>query len=154
MEVKENYVALLLAGKSLINTRADMRLTVARDRGGLWIMEPFVVQIFEEAERYFRKNVIDQSTTKIDGKEIVSALLTNSYILSCFSILRNKCSEKISKELALNLLQDLLTLFVRARTFSYVKQKRDKFKLENKVKKMKSLRTSIKKASESLEMGH
>lgn len=117
-------------------------------------MEHFVVQIFEEAERYFRKNVIDQSTSKIDGKQIVSDLLKNCFILCCFSTLRNKCSVKITKELSLNLLQDLLTLFVRARTFSYVQQKRDKFKMDNKLKRMKSLKTSIKKLSSSLDMGH
>ena len=151
---KDSYIALLIAGKSENKSRPESRLTVAKDRGGLWIMETYVVQIFEEAERYFRKNVVDQLVKKIDGKEIVNSLLENCFILACFSTLRNKCTHKISKELSLNLLEDLLTLFIRARTFSYVKQKRDQFKLENKIKKMKSLRTSIKKASASLEMGH
>ena len=61
-------------------------------------------------------------------------------------------SEKMSKETALNLLEDLLTLCIR--TFSYFKQKQENVKLEAKKQKMNSLRKGIKKSSLSLCQGH
>jgi len=99
-------------------------------------------------------SVVDKSVTKIDGNGIVSDLMENWIILANMSSLRNKCTQNVEKELSLNLLRDLLLLYIRARTFSYVKLKCDNFKLENKKRKMNSLRTSIKKASSSLDMGH
>ena len=117
-------------------------------------MENFVVALFEEAERFFRLNVVNQSEKSIDGSSLVSDLMKNCVILSHFSSLRSCSQIQVEKEISLNLLQDLLQLFIRARTFSYVKQKCDLFKMESKKRKMRSLRTSIKKSSSSLEMGH
>ena len=62
--------------------------------------------------------------------------------------------EIVDKEIAKNLLESLITLYIRARTFKYVSLKKEVFKLESKKKKLKSLRTSIKKVSKDLESGH
>ena len=45
-------------------------------------------------------------------------------------------------------------LYIRVRIFSLVKDKRELHKIESKKKKMRSLRTEIKKASSSLDQGH
>ena len=75
-------------------------------------------------------------------------------ILSLFSALRNSASEETEKEISLNLLQSMITLYLRARTFKYVSLKKEAFKLESSKKKMKSLRTLIKQATNKLELGH
>ena len=59
--------------------------------------------------------------------------------------------EKVCKEVSLNLLEDLIMLYVRVRVFSQVKDKRELHKMEAKKKKLKSIRTEIKKSSKSLE---
>lgn len=153
-EIAEKYLSLLLAAKSTCNeSQPNEMLLNLRDRGGLWKMEPYAVGIFEQAEKLFRLKV-DQSAFKIDSKDIVSTLLKNCIVLANFSKIRNSCTQEIEKELSLNLLEDLLCLYIRARTFSHVKQKRDNYKLESKKQKMNSLRKSIKKSSSALEMGH
>ena len=67
--------------------------------------------------------------------------------------IRNQCSEKVSKEVALNLLDHLMTLYICVRTFSLVKEKNELHKIALKRKKKNSLRTQIKKASTSLDQG-
>ena len=157
-EIGEKYLSLLLAGKKTITANDTSlsyeKLVLTRDRGGLWVMENFVVSLFEEAERFFRVNVVNQSEKSIDCVLLVDGLMKNCVVLSHFSSLRSCSQIQVEKEISLNLLHDLLQLFIRARTFSYVKQKCDLFKMDNKKRKMRSLRTSIKKTSSSLDMGH
>ena len=92
--------------------------------------------------------------TKIDSSAMVSDLINNCGILSYFSKIRNKSVAKVPKEIALNLLEHILMLYIRACTFSFVKDKKELFKLEAKKKKMNSLIKSIKKTSKNLEQGH
>lgn len=154
--MKKKYLALLIAAKKTSDVpNSNEKLTEARHRGGLWTMSPCIVSIFEDVESYYREHVIlVNSTTRIDANHIIENLLKHPHILSLWSLLRNKCSLHVEKELSLNLLQDLLLLYVRARAFSHVKQMKDKFKLQSKKLKERSLRTEIKKASSSLDMGH
>ena len=55
--------------------------------------------------------------------------------------------------MALNFLESMLTLCLRARTFKYVSVQKEAFKLGTSRKKMKSSRASIKKATKKLEFG-
>ena len=57
-------------------------------------------------------------------------------------------------QVSLNLLEHVLTLFVKVRTFSYAKDIKEKHKVAKKQTKKRSLRTEIKQASSSLELGH
>ena len=92
--------------------------------------------------------------TIIDGSAMVSDLISNCGISSYFSKICNKSVEKVPKEIALNLLEHILMLYIRACTFSFVKDKKELFKLEAEKKKMNSLIKSIKKISKNLEQGH
>ena len=91
---------------------------------------------------------------QIDGKKMVSHLLENPSVLSNFNKVRNQSAEKVSKEIALNLLDHLITPYIRIRTFSLVKDKREMHKIASKRKKARSLRTEIKKSSSILDQGH
>ena len=48
-----------------------------------------------------------------------------------FTKIRNKSSEKASNEISLNLLEHLIMLCIRVRAFSFVKDKREKFRLSS-----------------------
>ena len=143
---------ILLAGKSEVPS-SDNMLTQAKDRGGLWRVTIQVFQIFRNVESYFRRSTVVISK-KIDSKKMVSDLLKNPSILCNYNVLRNQAAEKVSKEVAINLLEHLIMLYIRVRIFSLVKDKRELHKIESKKKKMRSLRTEIKKASSSMDQGH
>ena len=111
-------------------------------------------EIFFGVEKYFRAIVANQKR-KIDVKCMALRLMKYSSILSHYTTLTNLASEELDKEISLNLLESMITLYLRARTFKYVYHlKKEAFKIESAKKKMKSLRTSIKQATKKLELGH
>ena len=116
------------------------------DSGGLWKVSPEVVKIFRLAEVYFRSKT-SSSMVKIDAKIIVAKLMTDFGVLSNFSNLHSKAEEKVDKEIALNLLEQLLSLYIRVRGFSYAKDRLQQHKVAAHKTKSRSSRTEIKKAS-------
>ena len=147
-------LSILLAGKSTLEDSSEVNVLInAKDRGGLWKVIPQVVEIFATVEKHFREStkIIGRN---IDSKTMVSTLIKNSYILSNYTTIRDLSTEKVSKEVALNLLENIIMLYVRVRVFSLVKDNRELHKMEAKKKRLKSLRTEIKKASQSLAKGH
>ena len=61
---------------------------------------------------------------------------------------------KVSKENALNLLEELISLYLSIRSHSFAKDITQSHKKKKKRSKEWSLRTSIKTVSGSLEFGH
>ena len=148
-------LSILKAGKADVDDlNPDDRLINARNCGGLWNVTRNVFDIFIISESYFRAKTDKKVLKKIDSYEMVSDLASHSGILALFSKIRNSTAEKVPKEIALNLLERVLELYLRARTFSLVKDRKEIFKLEAKRRKTKSLLKSIKKCSSSLELGH
>ena len=80
--------------------------------------------------------------------------MKDSWVLANYSKIPSCCADEVKKEVALNLLEDLLMLYIRVRTFSFVKDKQQLHKIRAKKGKSKSLRTEIKKQSTSLDQGH
>ena len=56
----------------------------------------------------------------------------------------------MKKEIGLNLLEDMLTLYIRVRAHSYARDKQQLHKVSKNKTKNRSLRTEIKKQSSSL----
>ena len=106
---------ILLAGKSEAPS-SDNMLTQAKDRGGLWRVTIQVFQIFRNIESYFRRSTVVISK-KLTAKKLVSDLLKNPSILCNYNLLRNQAAEKVSKEVAINLLEHLIMLYIRVRIF-------------------------------------
>lgn len=147
---------LLIAGKKSVEDSSSDRDTIlirAKDRGGLWNVTPEVAGIFFHVETTFRQSTANVSK-QIDSKKMVSQLMENASVLCNFNKLCSQSVEKVDKEIAFNLLDHLITLYIRVRTFSLVKDKYEQHKISSKRKKTKSLRTEIKKSSSALDQGH
>ena len=100
-------------------------------------MNEDVVTIFSVAEAYFLSS-IKKLQNKILPKDIVNALMGNGKVVESFSKIRRSFTDSIKKKIAFNLLEDLLTLYILVRTFSYVKDKVQAFKIRySKIKKIK-----------------
>ena len=79
------------------------------DEGGLWKVDNNVTLIFKVAECHF-KTITSVPTTKTDCKSTVCTLMKNPIIHENMSKIRSKSTDTIiKKEIALNLLEDLLT---------------------------------------------
>ena len=81
------------------------------------------------------------SHNKIDSHALVKDLITNCGILSNFGKLKNESDEEVSEEISLNLLEHVMMLYIRAKTFSFVQNKQQLHKIESKQKKIRSLRS-------------
>lgn len=151
----QQCLSLLLAGKSTDENKelSEHKLVNAQNRGGLWKVTQDVISIFAAAESHF-VTATKRAYNKIDCHLIVSALMKDSWVLLNFSKIRSSSIDKVKKEVAFNLLEDLLTLYIRVRTFSYVKDKQQSHKIQKSKSKSRSLRTSIKQQSSSLDQGH
>ena len=114
---------ILLAGKlSLEENSSNDILIRAKDRGGLWTVTAEVFEIFSHVESKFRAATVNFHQN-IDSKKIVSDLLKNPIVLCNYNKLRyDESTEKISKEIAMNLLEHLIMLYVRVRIFSLVQR--------------------------------
>ena len=82
---------------------------------------------------------------------MITELVEKPSVLFYYNIIHD---EKVSKEITFNLLEHLITLYIRVRTFSLVKDKRELHSIWSKKKKKRSLRTEIKKSSSNLNQGH
>ena len=128
---------ILLAGKSEIPSSDDNMLTQAKD-SGLWT-------VTAEFSKYFNMWILfsqinnSYKAKQLTAKKMVSDLLTNPSILCNCNVLRNQASELVSKEVAINLLEHLIMLYIRVRIFSLVNDKRELYKMKSKNKKMRSL---------------
>ena len=114
--------------------------------GGLGKVNEDVLAIFSVAEAYFLSST-KKLQNKIVSKDIVNARMENCMVLESFAKVRRSSPDNIKKEIAFNLLEDLLTLYIRVRTFSYVKDKVQAFKIRNSKTKSRSLRTGMKQST-------
>ena len=124
-EYNQQYMSILRAGQSG-NDLPEHKLVTTRNRSGLWKMKIEVINIFIMAESTF-KSMLSKSINKIDSKEMVSSLLENTSVLADFVTTRNQADQVIKKEVAMNLLEDILSLYIQSRTFSYVKDKQPSY---------------------------
>ena len=144
-------VAILQACK--IDSDDSQTLVNARDRGGLWRVNKNMQALFLKCECIFRTHTAKFSV-KIICAEIVQKMLENCIITSNYKTLCYDIDPKVDSEISINLLEQILTLFVRIRTFSYAKDVREKHKAAKKLSKKRSLRTEIKQGSSSTDGGH
>ena len=77
--------------------------------------------------------------------------MKNLTVLTHAATIRNKSPDLIKKEIALNLLEDLLTLYIRVRSFSFAKDQQQAFKIRQAKLKSRSLRTALKRTSADME---
>ena len=94
--------------------------------------------IFKDAECHF-KTITSVPTTKIDRKSIVSSLMRNLIIHDNNSKITSKSTDAfIETDIALNLIENLLTLYIRVRTFSFPKGQIQRHKIKQSRLKSRS----------------
>ena len=124
-----------------------------KNRGGLLKANSDTQAIFIQCEKIFRKHT-SIHVTSIDSKIIVKEMLSDCFIISSFKTIWFSAELDVPKEIAFNLLESMLMLYTRIRSFSYARDVREKHRFSKKQGKKSSLRTEIKKSSSSKELGH
>ena len=124
------------------------RLVNVKGRGGLWIVNNNTQKLFEIYEIEFQRNKNKiMKDHKIDINDLCEDLLKSSLVQSHYYNIYSSISPKVSKENAVNLLEELMLLYLRIRSQSFAKDVKETYKMKSKKSKERSLRTTIKKAS-------
>ena len=149
--ISQQWLSILIAGKKAYNIEEKHKtdaLIEAKNRGGLWHVVPEIKNIFEVTESKFRSYIASRKLN-IDSSCLVSSVIKDSLVMANYFQVLRMANTHVSKEIALNLLEHLILLYVRVRTFSYAKDKVKQHKLDRQKVKKKSLRTELKKMSKN-----
>ena len=147
----QHSINILQAGKSTLND--SQRLVDTLNRGGLWKVNDDVQQIFTYCECIFREYT-SKGETKIDEKFLTNIITSNSSIQSYYKNIYINVEPKFPKEIANNLLEHIIGLYLRVRCHSYARDIKEKHNIAKKALRKRSLRTEIKKSSSSMDHGH
>ena len=151
-DLNQTYMTILLSAKceEKLAENARYKFVSLKDRGGLWKVNRDVVQMFRVTEIYFRKQTAG-IIKNMNTNEMISFLIKNCTIQSVFKTLYQNGDITVKKELAFNLLEYILTLYLRVRMFSYAKDIKEKSLKSLKKTKKKSLRKELKQSSQSTD---
>ena len=139
----------MAAGK-LGNEKQELpkhKLVNTKNRGGLWKVTAEVFEIFCIAKKIFKKH-IETCFNKVDGQLRTKAVLQDTGVLANFSKLKSNINHN-DNEITKNILEDLIHLYIKTRTFLLVRSKIDAHKLLLRKNKARSIRTGIKKSCDT-----
>lgn len=123
----------------------DQKLIKTLTRGGLTAVNKQAQFIFRTVEEHFRIETNTGHFIRIETKKMTSNLLKNIDINGAYNNILIKCNYELSKETRYNLLEKIISLYLRVRAFSTARDIIDKYRVQQKAKsKEKGLRKSLK----------
>ena len=141
---KQHKLSILTAAKA--SDDAPQPLIDTLNRGGLWKMNSYVIDIFKFTEGLFRIE-IGKGGTKIDDKQLTSSVVSNPTIISYYKNIYANVEPAVPTEAAIDLLEQLVGLHIRIRCHWYARGIKEKHQSEKKETRKKSLRTELKMMS-------
>ena len=120
----------------------------ALNHGGLWKANETAQAIFLTAEKLFRIETNKPNIKQIDCPTLVLKGLNAIDTRAKFNVLLESCKIEVNRNIGLDTLQQILSLYVKVRSFSFAKDIVEKYKNTEVKVKAKSLRTEIKRSSD------
>ncbi|XP_065055169.1 uncharacterized protein LOC135683748 [Rhopilema esculentum] len=142
----QNCIMILQAGR--YQDDSSQKLIESLNRGGLWYINNIVQQILLVTEMAFRRHTTNIIATKeIDTNKIINTLVKEVAIKALYENWVTLSEVSIDEAVAQDLLEKILSLYIRVRAFSCTKDIVNKYR--KKHKKDKALRRGLKKADEA-----
>ena len=121
---------------SVLNTAKienDQILVDTRNRGGLWKVNERAQDIFIHCEKEFL-SATSSSPHKIDSQLLTSQLIKNPFVKCDITIICESADIICDSEISKNLLEQLILLYLRVRSYSYAKKINETLKMAKKTK--------------------
>ena len=144
----QQAMSILKAGREE-TVDASLKLVSCLSRGGLWGITKAAEKIFLQAEKYFRSSTCNGPILKINIEKIRSESSSDLEIIAAYNTLLANSELRIDKHVAKDVLQSILDLYIRVRSFSFAKDIVQRYKIQTKQLKDKALRKEISRASNS-----
>ena len=100
-----------------------------------------------QAEKHFRSSTCNGPVLKINIEKIRSESSSDSEVKAAYDTLLSNSELKVDKHVAKDVLQSILDLYIRVRSFSFAKDIVQNYKIKAKQLKEKGLRKEISRAS-------
>ncbi len=126
----------------------DQSLIEATSRGGLTAVNVNMQHIFRAAEETVRSHTSRNALQRIDTCKMTECLMKDMDVISVYDNIIQQSGTDINNETKDNLLEKMLTLYLRVCAFSVAKDLTGKHRAKIKDKKAKSLRKTITKATD------
>jgi hypothetical protein len=147
-ESPESQSIMQILSNAIATDTSKQELISVLNRGGLTSVVEECQQLFSCAELKFRIETSQHNLRKVDTKKIVYELLQDPDVISFYNCIVDRSDENnVDDELKMNLLEDMLKLYLRVRAFSLTKDIVTKHKQFVKRTKAKGLRKTIKKST-------
>ena len=147
-EIGQQHLSILQAGRASDNSGCPQKLVDSLNRGGLWKINETCQKILTIAELTFLAYTNAGVTKNIDSKKLVSELCVDQDILALYQTLLSSAALQVDKDIAKDVLEKILMLFIKVRSFSYAKDIVNKFKISQRKAKSKALRKEIQRETE------
>jgi len=142
----QQSMSILKAGREE-SIDASQKLVTCLSRGGLWGITKAAEKIFLQAEKHFRSSTCNGPVLKINIEKIRSESSSDSEVKAAYDTLLSNSKLKVDKPVAKDVLQSILDLYIRVRSFSFAKDIVQNYKIKAKQLKEKGLREEISRAS-------
>lgn len=139
----QQAMALLKAGKVEHTGDSNQKLISSLNRGGLWSITGPAQKIFLKTESWFRQLTPNVDLQGVDLAGITHKAISDSDILANFNLMVTSSDVKPDSHVSKEVLYGIVKLYVRVRAFSVAKDVIQKYKIQTKQTKAKSLRREI-----------
>ena len=143
---RQQSMSILKAGREE-SIDASQKLVTCLSRGGLWGITKAAEKVFLQAEKHFRSSTCNSPVLKINIEKIRSESSSVSEVKAAYDTLLSNSELKVDKHVAKDVLQSILDLYIRVRSFSFAKDIVQNYKIKAKQLKEKGLRKEISRAS-------
>ena len=146
-------MAILKAGKldnMNLNTRKQ-ELISSLNRGGLWTVTLLALNIFLKTDEYFRQSNSKAGLQRIDIVGITKNSTTDSDVLANYQLIVSVADCESDSDVQKDVLHNIVSLYIRERSFSYAKDIVQRYKIKAKQRKSKSLRKEISRSCNANE---
>ena len=144
-ELNKQMLLVLQARK--IHDTSEQKLIACQARGGLTGVNVECQKTFIISEQTFRAYTPAHRLNIIENEKIIKSLLENIKVISHLnSFVDCNSSNKLNEEVKLNVLEQILKLYIRVHSFSYAKDFTDKQK-QHSSNQNKALRKGLKKTT-------
>eukprot|EP00112_Aurelia_sp_Birch-Aquarium-sp1_P008827 Seg1983.6 transcript_id=Seg1983.6/GoldUCD/mRNA.D3Y31 product="hypothetical protein" protein_id=Seg1983.6/GoldUCD/D3Y31 len=147
-EIGQQHLSILQAGRADNNEGCPQKLVDSLNRGGLWKINETCQKILTIAELKFLAFTNVGVTKNIDSKKLVSELCVDQDLLALYQTLLSSAALPVDKDVAKDVLERILILFIKVRSFSYAKEIVNKFKINQRKARSKALRKEIQRETE------
>ena len=119
--------------------------------GGLWTVTLPAFKIFLKTDEYFRQSTSKAGLQRIDIVGITKTSTTDSDVLANYQLIVSEADCDSYSHVQKDVLHNIVSLYIRVRSFSYAKDIVQQYKIKAKQRKSKSLRKEISRSCKQNE---